>query len=46
MREQYYMNMNTGEITESHKTAVLEWYAKGDNVAVIVNGVARVTWEH
>ena len=44
-REQYYINLTTGEITESHATAC-EWYRDGDNVAIELNGVIRCTWVH
>lgn len=40
-----YMNMMTGEITENH-TYAMSWFREGDNVAIIVNGETRLTWEH
>lgn len=42
---QYYMNLLTGEITESHREAV-EWYRTGINVAVYKNGIKRLEWFH
>lgn len=49
MRHIFFLNLNTGEITESHRAAV-DMYRAGDRVAVMEekNGcdVLRVTWEH
>ena len=44
-REQYFINLTTGEITENHTQAV-EWYRAGDNVAIELDGVIRCTWVH
>lgn len=44
-RVQYYINLATGEITESH-TEACEWYRGGDDVAIELNGVIRCTWVH
>lgn len=41
----YYVNVNTGECTENHKTAV-EWFREGSNIEIWVNGIKRLTWEH
>ena len=45
--EKIYMNMETGEITENHRTAV-EWYRTGAEVGIFVNGEdkPRLTWYH
>lgn len=39
----YYMNRNTGEITDSHRLAVW-WYQDGDEVEVWHNGRLALVW--
>lgn len=50
MRTILYLNMNTGEITNSHKYAVTEFFNKGDDVEVqlLINKRIRnkTTWTH
>lgn len=46
-----YMNMNTGEITNSHREAV-EWFRTGVNIGlydyseVLKEWIVRGIWEH
>lgn len=39
----YYMNMETGEITENHNEAV-EWTRQNINVGLYKNGKLRMIW--
>ena len=45
MTDKVYMNLTTGEITESHTMAVF-WFRLGDNIAIYVGQECRCTWEH
>ena len=44
MKDKYYLNGSTGEITESHREAV-EWYRAGDRVEIWSGGKCVLTWE-
>lgn len=39
----YYMNMETGEITENHNEAV-EWTRQNINVGLYKNGKLKMIW--
>lgn len=41
----WYLNSETGEITQSHNEAV-GWFRTGVNVELYVNGVFRIDWTH
>lgn len=41
-----YMNLSTGEVTDSHYRAVHEFYNSGAEVALIRNGEIVATWVH
>lgn len=41
--EKYYLNRDTGEITEDHTTAV-GWYREGSEVEIWKNGRCVLTW--
>ena len=42
--DKYYLNTETGEITESHKEAV-GWYRNGITVEIWKNGKCCLIWE-
>ena len=42
---QWFMNDETGVITNIHLEAV-EWYRKGANVSIWINGVVVCRWGH
>ena len=40
---QYFMNDETGVITNIHREAV-EWYRQGANISIWINGVVVCRW--
>jgi hypothetical protein len=42
-KEKYYLNRSTGEISESHATA-MSWYRSGSEVEIWVNGKMVLAW--
>ena len=43
VREKYYLNTATGEVTESH-TEAMNWYRSGSSVEIWVNGRRALIW--
>lgn len=43
IREKYYLNTATGEVSESHAEA-MAWYRSGIAVEIWVNGRRALTW--
>ena len=42
---QWFMNDETGVITNIHREAV-EWYRRGANISIWINGVVICRWGH
>lgn len=42
--DKYYLNRETGEITENHREAI-EWYRNGIEVEIWVSGKMVLSWE-
>ena len=42
---QWFMNEETGVITNIHREAV-EWYRRGANISIWINGVVVCRWGH
>lgn len=45
MNVEFYMNKETGEVTESHDEAV-KWYRSGACVGLYVKNKERCSWSH
>ena len=41
----FYMDAETGEVTESHHEAV-QWFAEGKTIELYKNNEKKLTWTH